>query len=240
MDDFDDFLDGLDDIGDDGDTDDYGNLDDDLDSLDEDLHNDFGDDNSSNNGNSNESELSGFYGDEPSNDRPPVDKKRTFIIGGIGLGVILIVFIIAGFVKAHKDKSNVVYESNTEVSTQVNVAPQDSQVKTVETPVQQPVQQQVRYSDGWSVIEPDKTVNLDSEVSGVFTVTNIKHMARSNGVETEVKSVASGSISGLSGTYDIELPYSLARFVTVGNTLKLKYKIGQINGNSIISDLKVE
>lgn len=240
MDDFDDFLDGLDDIGDDSDTDDYGNLDDDLDSLDEDLSNDFGDDNSSNNGNSNESELSGFYGDEPSNDRPPVDKKRTFIIGGIGLGVILIVFIIAGFVKAHKDKSNVVYESNTEVSTQVNVAPQDSQVKTVETPVQQPVQQQVRYSDGWSVIEPDKTVNLDPEVSGVFTVTNIKHMARSNGVETEVKSVASGSISGLSGTYDIELPYSLARFVTVGNTLKLKYKIGQINGNSIISDLKVE
>lgn len=240
MDDFDDFLDGLDDIGDDSDTDDYSNLDDDLDSLDEDLHNDFDDDNSSNNGNSNDSELSGFYGDEPSNDRPPVDKKRTFIIGGIGLGVILIVFIIAGFVKSHKDKSNVVYESNTEVSTQVNVAPQDSQVKTVETPVQQPVQQQVRYSDGWSVIEPDKTVNLDSEVSGVFTVTNIKHMARSNGVETEVKSVASGSISGLSGTYDIELPYSLARFVTVGNTLKLKYKIGQINGNSIISDLKVE
>lgn len=240
MDDFDDFLDGLDDIGDDNDTDDYSNLDDDLDSLDEDLSNDFGDDNSSNNGNSNESELSGFYGDEPSNDRPPVDKKRTFIIGGIGLGVILIVFIIAGFVKAHKDKSNVVYESNTEVSTQVSVAPQDNQVKTVETPVQQPVQQQVRYSDGWSVIEPDKTVNLDSEVSGVFTVTNIKHMARSNGVETEVKSVASGSISGLSGTYDIELPYSLARFVTVGNTLKLKYKIGQINGNSIISDLKVE
>jgi hypothetical protein len=240
MDDFDDFLDGLDDIGDDSDTDDYGNLDDDLDSLDEDLSNDFGDDNSSNSGSSNDSELSGFYGDEPSNDRPPVDKKRTFIIGGIGLGVILIVFIIAGFVKAHKDKSNVAYESSTEVSTQVSVAPQDSQVKTVETPVQQPVQQQVRYSDGWSVIEPDKTVNLDSEVSGVFTVTNIKHMARSNGVETEVKSVASGSISGLSGTYDIELPYSLARFVTVGNTLKLKYKIGQINGNSIISDLKVE
>lgn len=242
MDDLDDLLDGFGDFGDD-ESDGFGDSSDDFGGS----SGGFGDDDDSEFGldfdgeqpSQGESELSGFDNTEPESPRPPVDKKRTLIIGGIGLGIILIVFIIAGFIKANKDKTpkdETVYETNTVV----NVSPADSQVKTVENPVQQPVQQQVQYNDGWTVIEPDKSIDLDSEVSGVFTVTKIKHMARSNGVETEVKTVASGSISGLTGTYDLELPYSLARFLTVGNTLKLKYKIGQINGSSIISDFKVE
>ena len=217
MDDFDDILNGLDDDSDFGD-----------------LDLDFGDDNETDP--ENENELSGFDSNEPDETRPPVDKKRRLIIGGIGLAIVVVVFTIAGLVKASREKGGeVVYENET-----IAVNPSDSQVKTVETPVQQPIQQQVQYNDGWTTIDADKNVDLSSEVSGVFTVTSVKHMARSNGNETEVKTIASGSISGLTGKYELELPYSLARFLTVGNTLKLKYKIGQINGNSIISDLKIE
>ena len=217
MDDFDDILNGLDDDSDFGD-----------------LDLDFGDDNETDP--ENENELSGFDSNEPDEPRPPVDKKRRLIIGGIGLAIVIVVFTVAGLVKASREKGGeVVYENET-----IAVNPSDSQVKTVETPVQQPIQQQVQYNDGWTTIDADKNVDLSSEVSGVFTVTSVKHMARSNGNETEVKTIVSGSISGLTGKYELELPYSLARFLTVGNTLKLKYKIGQINGNSIISDLKVE
>lgn len=217
MDDFDDILNGLDDDSDFGD-----------------LDLDFGDDNETDP--ENENELSGFDSNEPDEPRPPVDKKRRLIIGGIGLAIVVVVFTIAGLVKASREKGGeVVYENET-----IAVNPSDSQVKTVETPVQQPIQQQVQYNDGWTTIDADKNVDLSSEVSGVFTVTSVKHMARSNGNETEVKTIVSGSISGLTGKYELELPYSLARFLTVGNTLKLKYKIGQINGNSIISDLKIE
>lgn len=217
MDDFDDILNGLDDDGDFGD-----------------LDLDFGDDNETDP--ENENELSGFDSNEPDEPRPPVDKKRRLIIGGIGLAIVIVVFTVAGLVKAGREKGEeIVYENET-----IAVNPSDSQVKTVETPVQQPIQQQVQYNDGWTTIDADKNVDLSSEVSGVFTVTSVKHMARSNGNETEVKTIVSGSISGLTGKYELELPYSLARFLTVGNTLKLKYKIGQINGNSIISDLKIE
>lgn len=217
MDDFDDILNGLDDDGDFGD-----------------LDLDFGDDNETDP--ENENELSGFDSNEPDEPRPPVDKKRRLIIGGIGLAIVIVVFTIAGLVKASREKGGeVVYENET-----IAVNPSDSQVKTVETPVEQPIQQQVQYNDGWTIIDADKNVDLSSEVSGVFTVTSVKHMARSNGNETEVKTIVSGSISGLTGKYELELPYSLARFLTVGNTLKLKYKIGQVNGNSIISDLKIE
>ena len=217
MDDFDDILNGLDDDGDFGD-----------------LDLDFGDDNETDP--ENENELSGFDSNEPDEPRPPVDKKRRLIIGGIGLAIVIVVFTVAGLVKDSREKGGeVVYENET-----IAVNPSDSQVKTVETPVQQPIQQQVQYNDGWTTIDADKNVDLSSEVSGVFTVTSVKHMARSNGNETEVKTIVSGSISGLTGKYELELPYSLARFLTVGNTLKLKYKIGQINGNSIISDLKIE
>ena len=217
MDDFDDILNGLDDDGDFGD-----------------LDLDFGDDNETDP--ENENELSGFDSNEPDEPRPPVDKRRRLIIGGIGLAIVIVVFTVAGLVKASREKGGeVVYENET-----IAVNPSDSQVKTAETPVQQPIQQQVQYNDGWTTIDADKNVDLSSEVSGVFTVTSVKHMARSNGNETEVKTIVSGSISGLTGKYELELPYSLARFLTVGNTLKLKYKIGQINGNSIISDLKIE
>ena len=217
MDDFDDILNGLDDDSDFGD-----------------LDLDFGDDNETDP--ENENELSGFDSNEPDDPRPPVDKKRRLIIGGIGLAIVIVVFTVAGLVKASREEGGeVVYENET-----IAVNPSDSQVKTVETPVQQPIQQQVQYNDGWTTIDADKNVDLSSEVSGVFTVTSVKHMARSNGNETEVKTIVSGSISGLTGKYELELPYSLARFLTVGNTLKLKYKIGQINGNSIISDLKIE
>lgn len=217
MDDFDDILNGLDDDSDFGD-----------------LDLDFGDDNETDP--ENENELSGFDSNEPDEPRPPVDKKRRLIIGGIGLAIVIVVFTVAGLVKASREKGGeVVYENET-----IAVNPSDSQVKTVETPVQQPIQQQVQYNDGWTAIDADKNVDLSSEVSGVFTVTSVKHMARSNGNETEVKTIVSGSISGLTGKYELELPYSLARFLTVGDTLKLKYKIGQINGNSIISDLKIE
>lgn len=217
MDDFDDILNGLDDDSDFGD-----------------LDLDFGDDNETDP--ENENELSGFDSNEPDEPRPPVDKKRRLIIGGIGLAIVIVVFTVAGLVKAGREKGEeIVYENET-----IAVNPSDSQVKTVETPVQQPIQQQVQYNDGWTTIDADKNVDLSSEVSGVFTVTSVKHMARSNGNETEVKTIVSGSISGLTGKYELELPYSLARFLAVGNTLKLKYKIGQINGNSIISDLKIE
>lgn len=217
MDDFDDILNGLDDDSDFGD-----------------LDLDFGDANETDP--ENENELSGFDSNEPDEPRPPVDKKRRLIIGGIGLAIVIVVFTVAGLVKASREKGGeVVYENET-----IAVNPSDSQVKTVDTPVQQPIQQQVQYNDDWTTIDADKNVDLSSEVSGVFTVTSVKHMARSNGNETEVKTIVSGSISGLTGKYELELPYSLARFLTVGNTLKLKYKIGQINGNSIISDLKIE
>lgn len=177
--------------------------------------------------------------------RPPVDKKRALIIGGIGLFLVLAVFIVAGFIKSAKEKKATLEESQVYEETQQEISSQSSVVETpiqqpVQQPIQQLVQQPVQADVDWTVIEADKTINLDSEVTAVFTVTGIKHLAKQTGVETAVKSVATGSISGLSGTYDIELPYSLARFVTVGNTLKLKYKIGQINGQSVVSDLKVE
>lgn len=173
--------------------------------------------------------------------RPPVDKKRALIIGGIGLFLVLAVFIVAGFIKSAKEKKATVEESQVYEENQQEISSQPSVVETtIQQPVQQPIQQPIQVDGDWTVIEADKTINLDSEVTAVFTVTGIRHLAKQTGVETAVKSVATGSISGLSGTYDVELPYSLARFVTVGNTLKLKYKIGQINGQSVVSDLKVE
>lgn len=193
---------------------------------------------------SDEEDILSDFGDNNNQDnppRPPVDKKRALIIGGIGLFLVLTVFIVAGFIKSSKEKKATSEESQVYEETQQEISSQPSVVETpVQQPVQQPIQQPMQLDGDWTVIEADKTINLDSEVTAVFTVTGIRHLAKQTGVEIAVKSIATGSISGLSGTYDIELPYSLARFVTVGTTLKLKYKIGQIDGKSVVSDLKIE
>ena len=193
---------------------------------------------------SDEEDILSDFSDNSNQDTPPrspVDKKRALIIGGIGLFLVLAVFIVAGFIKSAKEKKATSEESQVYKETQQEISSQPSVVETtMQQPVQQPIQQPIQADGDWTVIEADKTINLDSEVTAVFTVTGIRHLAKQTGVETAVKSIATGSISGLSGTYDIELPYSLARFVTVGNTLKLKYKIDQIDGQSVVSDLKIE
>lgn len=97
-------------------------------------------------------------------------------------------------------------------------------------------------SDGWSEIGADEQISFnDGAVELTFTVTNVKSYARVIGENSiEVKTVLTGSLSGLEGTYQVEVPYTYSGYVTVGSVLKAQVRIGNFNGRNVVNDIEIE
>ena len=66
---------------------------------------------------------------------------------------------------------------------------------------------------------------FDRTIEGLFTITDIKHYAKVTAKSEEVylKSILKGCISGLEGTYEIEVPYNAGRYLNIGDSLKIRY-----------------
>lgn len=87
--------------------------------------------------------------------------------------------------------------------------------------------------------QEDDGIELISENEGTFTITGIKHYAKivdDLGTVTLVSRLT-GSISGLSGTFDLEIPYSKGIRLNIGNVFSIKYKIGEKSEKQIIYDI---
>ena len=87
--------------------------------------------------------------------------------------------------------------------------------------------------------QEDDGIELISENEGTFTITGIRHYAKivdDLGTVTLVSRIT-GSISGLSGTFDLEIPYSKGIRLNIGNVFSIKYKIGEKSEKQIIYDI---
>lgn len=190
-------------------------------------------------------QLSGF---ELDTDEEPQDKKidwkRSGTLAGIGAVVIISMLLVARFTglsgKSARANRNLQSSTQASVNVQTNDSTQLNQETVSEIP---PSTEQSKISVPnnplWTEIQADKNVELGKDIDGVFTVTGIKHLARSTGRETIVKTVVTGGISGLGSTFELELPYTLGRYLELGNSFGVSYKLGEINGNIIVSDISV-
>lgn len=184
-------------------------------------------------------------------------KKKSVIIIIIGVVALLLVLIIAGAAMKNKNKpaaqTQVPQQSTqqqvTDASSLMNNAPsQSAQQQTV----QQPVQQQtvivtVEPQFNWTEITGSEniTYNNNSYSELMFSVTGVKHYARAvdaNNSRLVTKTTVSGSISGLSGTYTIDVPYS--KGVTIESLMNkgpvefsVYVKFGEYNGRQVIDDI---
>ena len=90
---------------------------------------------------------------------------------------------------------------------------------------------------GWDEIELSELA-FSSVINGDFTVTSIKaYVKDSKTGEKTVKAVVTGGISGLSGTYELEIPYSKAEKLAVGDSFSVKYRIAKLNDYTIVGDI---
>lgn len=145
------------------------------------------------------------------------------IIGGIVILAVALLFIGV----TNKKKA-----SNKQVST-----PKQQQVesnnndKTVES-------NEVLRTDNWVELTEAEAVEFNGTVESTLTVTSIKYYAsqKSDG-SIEVKSTVTGNISGLIGTYTMDISYSKGLRVRLGNQLKVKYSIASMNNKTVIDNL---
>lgn len=93
----------------------------------------------------------------------------------------------------------------------------------------------------WVEITNNENVQIEDNYSDMtFTVTGLKFYARS--VDTNnnlvIKCVVSGSVSGLSGTYTLDVPYNKGVRLVVGNSFTVHVQLGTYNGKTVVCDMK--
>lgn len=173
-------------------------------------------------------------------------KKRAFILGVVGVIIILGGLMIAGVItriskgSGKRETASVKTAVETEASTRVEKESRKEEEKQdtkAESSTEAPVRRVSLTDGGWDEIELSELA-FSSVINGDFTVTSIKaYVKDSKTGEKTVKAVVTGGISGLSGTYELEIPYSKAEKLAVGDSFSVKYRIAKLNDYTIVGDI---
>ena len=173
-------------------------------------------------------------------------KKRAFILGVVGVIIILGGLMIAGVItrisksSGKRETESVKTAVETEASTRVEKESrreEEKQETKAESSTEAPVRRVSLTDGGWDEIELSELA-FSNVINGDFTVTSIKaYVKDSKTGEKTVKAVVTGGISGLSGTYELEIPYSKAEKLAVGDSFSVKYRIAKLNDYTIVGDI---
>ena len=173
-------------------------------------------------------------------------KKRAFILGVVGVIIILGGLMIAGVItriskgSGKRETASVKTAVETEASTRVEKESrkeEEKQETKAESSTEAPVRRVSLTDGGWEEIELSELA-FSNVINGDFTVTSIKaYVKDSKTGEKTVKAVVTGGISGLSGTYELEIPYSKAEKLAVGDSFSVKYRIAKLNDYTIVGDI---
>lgn len=173
-------------------------------------------------------------------------KKRAFILGVVGVIIILGGLMIAGVItriskgSGKRETASVKAAVETEASTRgekESRKEEEKQETKAESSTEAPVRRVSLTDGGWDEIEISELA-FSNVINGDFTVTSIKaYVKDSKTGEKTVKAVVTGGISGLSGTYELEIPYSKAEKLAVGDSFSVKYRIAKLNDYTIVGDI---
>lgn len=181
-------------------------------------------------------------------------KKQSIIFIIVGVVVLLVVLVIAGIFNNKSKNNNVTSSSNGSSSSQVvqqdpnvnvddimgggnNSKPQQNQNNTQQSVVTNKV------DDGftWTLISNNEAVQFNNEYSDMtFTITGIEHKARAVDTNSNLVVITTlqGSISGLSGTYELDVPYNKGVKLVVGNSFTVHVQLGTYNGKTVVGEIQ--
>lgn len=93
----------------------------------------------------------------------------------------------------------------------------------------------------WTYITEDEDVSYNEDkIEAIFTVTDIKHKARLNGNEIEIRSEIAGSISGFTGTYSIDVDYDKGSKLNIGDTIGVYVTTGTYGNDTVVGVIDVK
>lgn len=193
-------------------------------------------------------EVINFEDEEVLQEPPEVNKgdyKRTAIItAAIGFLIVVVAFGVMNLIGSRQHK---VQEAPMKIEEQSGGGEGSAYVQKVEpgglqVNKENPVagQAESALTTQWEEISTDSGVEFNKELEGTFTVTSVRHYAKVavSNKEVVLKSVVTGSISGLSGTYEIEIPYMKARYLKIGDTFEVKYHCSVEEGVMFIGEIE--
>lgn len=176
-------------------------------------------------------------------------KKMALIFIGVGVVLLIIVFIIAGVVG--KKNQNAVNDNTGNTGT--NVAVQPSNVQSDPNEILKSNGNNFTSSSSsaagpgnlkWSEIPGDEIIENVSEdfQPNTFLITSVKHYARTVDSDNNlvIKTVLTGAINGLNGSYTLEVPYDKGRRISVGGSLNVYCRLGTYNGKTVLVELRYE
>lgn len=179
---------------------------------------------------------------------------KKIAIAAIIMGLVLIIIVmlairITGNIGNNTEIQNqaVQQQTNDEVTNQVssavmhngyeqqqvnNVPVQNIQVESNNT-----YQTEGSTNNGWVEIS-DKHLAFNNTEQSTFTVERVMVYAKQNGNETNVKAVAVGTITGLTGKYELEIPYQGLENLVIGTVLNIEYSYLTSGNTKVIGTVK--
>ena len=210
---------------------------------------DFGD--NTNSSNNYEFESSQFDNNDTFNtDKQPDDskaklKKTAIIIMAVGIGLLIITFLIGSLVNKKDNKQQLDTSVITVVDNNAYNNVQNNNVNNIissgnpESTGSITANNNYNKKSDWTEIDANQQVLFNNDYTSLtFTITGIKHLAHITNNNLHIKTVLSGSLSGLSGTYEVEVPYNKGVMLSIGNEFTVNVLLGNYNQKTVVGDIK--
>ena len=169
----------------------------------------------------------------------------------IGIIAVILVFLLASKInKISKEpaKQSVVQTQTTQNYTQPNIQTQNANVNvdntlgdSYDSKPNASISTSKSNSENWIEITSGENVSFNNEYSEMtFTITEIKHLTRLVDTNSNlvVKTRLRGSISGLSGTYELDVPYNKGVKLVVGNNFTVHVQLGTFNDKTVVGEIR--
>ena len=91
----------------------------------------------------------------------------------------------------------------------------------------------------WTIIDDKQNVVFEGEYRElIFCVTETEHRAKKSASTVIIETIARGSLSGMSGTYEMKIPYHKGVRLQTGHEIGVYVLVGTYNGTTVIGDIK--
>jgi len=194
------------------------------------------------------------FGNSLNNMQPTESDQRTslkqysWIMVAAGVVLVIIVIIIASSISKKKNAQPDNSNQQQQVTTQANDMNANQILETTQNSNNTQVnnsQPQVVISSNtdndfeWLEIDDLADIQFSGTTDLTFTITSIKHRARR--VDTNnnlvVETVLLGSLSGMSGTYEIHVPYDKGVKLSVGMNFTAHVQLGTYQGKTVVGNI---
>lgn len=178
-------------------------------------------------------------------------KKYSWVMVIIGIVIVMIVIIISSNI-SKKKRNQTANNSNAttqieQTTTQANDMNANNILETNSTPDVQSnnMEQQIVINSTtddnfeWYTIDDKADIDFSQNVDLTFTITSITHRARKIDTNNNlvVETVLLGSLSGMSGTYEIHVPYNKGVKLNVGMNFTVHVQLGSYNDKTVVGNI---